>query len=87
MGTGERCGGCGYAARDVGWPGYACPRCGRLNARLYRAEHADPGKAARLTLAAIAAEYAAAGDEAAAARVRAQERTEREASGSDAEDE
>ena len=54
-----RCESCGCRAQY--WLGYACPRCGAHNDRLYRSEHADPARARRMTPAMIQREYREAG--------------------------
>lgn len=52
---------CGFGRRPAEtWREYHCPRCGRLNVALYRAEHADPERGRTMRLAEIAAERRAA---------------------------
>lgn len=59
IGDPRTCDHCGFLCTEC--QDYWCPRCLRLNERLYRREHADPEKAWGMTLAEIEAEYAAAG--------------------------
>jgi hypothetical protein len=40
---------------------YNCPKCGRHNDDMYRAEHVNPAKAKGITIAQLREEYATAG--------------------------
>ncbi len=60
-GIGPTCPACGKRSSHRAWRGYFSPCCGVFSPRLYRREHVDPARAARMTLPDIQREYADAG--------------------------